>query len=82
MAIMLDLQPILRTIYLYYFEEELMTLQKTKDKLILSDLRKQSLDSCFQFLKDFELCPLVLHKKTCFALWYNIQETIGSPHEV
>jgi len=39
MAIMLDLQPILRLIYLHYFEEETMTTKKSNEKLNLTELR-------------------------------------------
>lgn len=80
MAIMIDLYPVLRTLYIYYFEEE--QLAAKSGKFNTTELKKASLDSCFSFLKDFELSPMVLHKKTCFAVWHSVQETINSPNQI
>lgn len=46
MAIMIDLQPILRQMYIHYFEVEQMAA-KSKEKFNLSELRRASLVPCF-----------------------------------
>ena len=55
MAIMIDLIPILKALYLHYFEQETMVYTKSKDNL--KELKILSLNACFTFLKEFEFCP-------------------------
>lgn len=50
--------------------------RKTTRKTV-EELRRESLDCCLQFLKDFGLCPYVVNRKLCFYVWHSVQETIG-----
>jgi hypothetical protein len=80
MAIMIDLMPMMRALYLHYFEQETMVYSKSKDNL--KDLKRLSLEACFSFLKDFEFSPQNLHRKTCFAVWFSVVEASASQHAV
>jgi hypothetical protein len=73
--------PLLRQLYIFYFEEEQLA-SKSKDKINVNELKMASLNSCFNFLKDFMICPYLINRKTCFAVWHEIKETIGSRHSV
>lgn len=37
----------------------------------------ESLQSCLNFAKDFELCPYLVNRKALYYIWHSIQETIG-----
>lgn len=71
-AIMTQIQPVLLTVYSHYFQAE---LNATKVKQSLTELTGLSFESCFQFLKDFRLCPYVVSKKLVFYVWYTVSET-------
>jgi hypothetical protein len=75
-AVITQLQPVLRQVYIHYFQSEMnATSQKTRKTF--EELRKESLDCCLTFLKDFGLCPYVVNRKLCFYVWHTIKETIG-----
>lgn len=78
---MQDIMPLLRQLYIFYFEEEQLA-SKSKDKINVNELKKASLNSCFKFLKDFLLCPYLLNRKTCLAVWHEIKESIGTRNSV
>lgn len=75
---MSDLNPLIRAIYAHYFKAETIA---TKEKHQV-DLVAESLQSCLSFAKDFEICPYLVNRKTCYYIWHSIQETIGESNRV
>ena len=73
LAIFTDIMPLLRTLYATYFD---MEVNATKGMVSQSqkDLRNYSLKSCLQLLKEFEICPYMVSKRTCTIVWYTVQE--------
>ena len=55
------------------------SIKNTKN---LKELRRESLDCCLQFLKDFGLCPYVVNKKLAFYVWHTVQETLDYSQQV
>jgi hypothetical protein len=68
--------PLMRQLYLFYFDMEHSAVRGTQ-KYSTGELRKASLTSCLNFVRDFNLCPYILQNKVCFFVWHNVQETIG-----
>lgn len=50
--------------------------EKGLKKYSTAELRRASLNSCMTFLREFNLCPYILHPRVCFFIWHNIQETV------
>ena len=75
-AIFADLMPLIRQLYVFYFDME-RNAEKGLKKISPADLKKASLKSCMNFLKDFNLCPYILHPRICLFVWHSIQDTIG-----
>ena len=66
---MTQIQPVLITVYSYYFRAELNSI---KLKQSTAELISLSFESCLSFLKDFGLCPYVVNKKLVFYVWHTI----------
>ena len=56
-----------------YFAQENKKIQQKK--LNKEELKKNSLKSVMNFVRDFELCPYLIHQKACFLIWYSIVES-------
>lgn len=54
-----------------------MNATKMSTRKTSEELKKESLDCCLQFLKDFGLCPYVVNRRLCFYVWHTVQESIG-----
>ena len=73
LAIFTDIMPLMRTLYANYFDME-VNATKGMIKQSEKDLRNLSLKSCLQFLKEFEICPYMITKRTATVVWYTVQE--------
>ena len=80
-AIFSDIIPMLRAMYLFYFDMEHSAAKGTQ-KYSTQDLKRASLTSVLQFVKDFSISPYILHQKVCFFVWHDISETIGKRDSV
>lgn len=80
-AIFSDIMPLLRALYLFYFDMEHSAAKGTQ-KYSTTELRKASLSSVLQFAKDFNITPYILHQKVCFFVWHDIANTIGKRDSV
>ena len=73
LAIFTDIMPLLRALYASYFDME-VNATKGMVKQSEKDLRGCSLRSCLQLLKEFEICPYMVTKRTATIVWYTVQE--------
>lgn len=76
-AIFTDIIPLMRTLYISYFDHEMNAIKGTV-KTSADDLRCHSLKSCLTFAREFGICPYLVTQRTCFMVWFSVQEQLFS----
>ena len=70
-AIFLDIMPLVKALYLHYFDMEISS-QKGCQKRSESELIEKSFTSCLQFCKEFQFLPYMVSQKVCAFVWHTV----------
>lgn len=73
-AIFSDIMPLLKLLYLHYFDMEVHNA-KSMIKKSDSQLTEQSFKGCLQFCKEFGFMPYMLSQRVTAFVWYTVINT-------